>query len=99
LGSGVVHQDDLLVALIQVGQAAETGPDFNEPLPPWWQEFLKGDALDAVFVGSVLAFPEIGTIATAFVITDAGQGQLPEKREIRNYKKEKYVSRETIWTC
>jgi len=61
-GSGVVQQDDLLIAVVQVYQAAEASPDFHQTSASRRQELAEGNSFRQVLVFPPLPLPKIGTI-------------------------------------
>jgi hypothetical protein len=91
LSPGVIVQKNLLVPLIQISQPAETGADFNKPLPLGWEKLLHSNTLNRIFIGSVPIFPEIGPVVTPFIITNTWQSSTPQHHH-------QIVSRETLTT-
>ena len=61
-GFGVVQQDDLLVAIVQVYQAAKAGANLHQPSPSRRQQLAQGDSFRQVLVFPPPPLPEVGPV-------------------------------------
>src|SRR5690606_29345012 len=68
--AGVVEKHHPAVALVLVGQPAESGAQVDERVATGRKQPAEGYALDPVFVAPALALPEAAAIVGALIVDD-----------------------------
>jgi len=71
-GFGIIQQDHLFMAVIEVSQTAETSSDLHQEVTVGGEKLTQGNALGQILVLPALALPEVCPIRGALIVADLG---------------------------